>query len=85
MSRVEVRIRSLVVHGDARPFAADVFSTALCGEIEGRIRAASRRSEMGGRFRTDARPCSAATNEASPRDTRFESTTAARVAGRLLR
>ena len=36
MSRVEVRIRSLVVHG-FRFFAADTFSAALRGELEQRI------------------------------------------------
>lgn len=84
MSRVDIRIRSLVVHG-TRSFAADAFSTALRGEIEQRIGAASRAGDLAGRFRTDARAGSAGPNEAPLRDNRFETVTAARVAVRLLR
>jgi hypothetical protein len=78
MSRIDIRIRSLVVHG-TRPFADDAFSAALRDQIEQRIRAAGRAGDLAGRFRTDAAP-----GEAPQRDTRFESITAARVAGRLL-
>ena len=84
MSRIDIHIRSLVVHG-ARSFAGDAFGTALSGEIEHRIGAASRTSDLAGRFRAEARDASAVRDEASPRDNRFESMTAARVAGRLLR
>ncbi len=83
MSRIDIRIRSLVVHG-ARSFAGDAFSAALRGEIEQRIGPASRESDLAGRFRTDASAHSGARDEAPPRDTRFETMTAARVAGRLL-
>ncbi len=82
MSRIDIRIRSLVVHG-ARSFAADVFGTALRDAIEQRIGAGSWGSDLAGRFRTDARAPSAAI-ETRLRETRFETMTAARVAGRLL-
>ena len=83
MSRIDIRIRSLVVHG-ARSFAPDVFSAALRGAIEQRIGAAGRGSDLAGRFGSDSRAGSAASNEAPRRDNRFETMTAARVAGRLL-
>ncbi len=82
MSRVEVRIRSLVVHG-VRFFAADTFSAALRGELEQRIGAVGRGSDLARRLGSASRG-SVAPDEARPRDNRFEIMTAARVAGRLL-
>lgn len=82
MSRIEVRIRSLVVHG-APSFAADAFSTALRSEIEQRIGVVGRGSDLASRFGSASRG-SAAPNEATPRDNRFETVTAERVAGRLV-
>jgi len=83
MSRIDIRIRSLVVHGTCS-FATDAFGAALRDQIEQRIGAASRARDVAARFRPDARAGSAVRNAALPRGTRFETLTAARVAGRLL-
>jgi len=83
MSRVNVRIGSLIVHG-SRSFAADTFSTALRAELEQRL-APGRASTVGRRFVAQAQHiCSAADGLSSPKAT-FETMTAARIAGRLLR
>lgn len=82
MSRIEIRIRSLVVHG-ARSFDGDAFSAALRGEIANHIGAAPSATDVAGRFSAQARDGSAAP-EARPVGDRFETTTAARVAKRLL-
>ena len=82
MSRIEIRIRSLVVHG-ARSFDGDAFSAALRGEIANHIGAAPTDADVSGRFGPQAggRP---AAIDGRPLGHRLEVTTAARVAKRLL-
>jgi hypothetical protein len=82
MSRIEIRIRLLVVHG-ARSFDGDAFSAALRSEIANHIGPAPGAADVAGRFGAQDRDGSAAP-EARPVGDRFETTTAARVAKRLL-
>ena len=83
MSRVDLRIRSLVVHGGGS-FAGEAFGAALGREIEARLGPAAGRGDLSARFTAEARDASAAPAETPHRGDRFEATAAARVARRLV-
>ena len=54
MSRVDLRIRSLVVHGGGS-FAGEAFGAALGREIEARLGPAAGRGDLSARFTAEAR------------------------------
>jgi hypothetical protein len=82
MTRIEVRIRSLVVHG-AHAFAGDAFSAALSAEIERRIGTGAG-ADVAKRFTGQAGSRSGTAAPATGPAAGTEAVSAARVAGRLL-
>lgn len=83
MTRIEIRIRSLTVHGNGR-FAGEAFSAALGAEIQRRIGAGAGTAQIIDRFRGGGAAARSAPTAAPSRETPVEAASAARVAGRLL-
>jgi hypothetical protein len=80
MTRIEIRIRSLVLHG-AKGFAGNTFCVALGAEIERRIATGTKAAAVASRFRGESKSGPALTSDPGGG---AETTIAARVAGRLL-